>query len=192
MTTGRPANGYDIRILRDDQRTMVEPGETGHLQVRGWRGIQLFLEYLGNPKATADTFTEDGWFITGDRVRLEEDGQITFADRDKDMLKVGAENVAASEIERVIMTVEGVHEPAVVARPDPMLDEVPVAFVIPAPGLDASLRASLPERVTEACRAALADFKIPREVRVVDEMPRSTLEKVHKAELRRQLAAEAG
>jgi crotonobetaine/carnitine-CoA ligase len=188
MTTGRPASGYDIRILRDDLETMVEPGETGHLQVRGWRGIQMFEEYLGNPEATAKSFVEDGWFVTGDRVRLEEDGWITFADRDKDMLKVGAENVAASEIERVIAGVEGVHEPAVVARPDPMLDEVPVAFVIPAPGLAAAARESLADRVTAACRTALADFKVPREVRVVEEMPRSTLEKVHKAELRRRLA----
>ena len=187
MTTGRPGPGYDIRIL-DDAGNMVRPGETGHLQCRGWRGIQMFEEYLGNAKAMEDSFAEDGWFITGDRVTLNEDGWITFADRDKDMLKVGGENVAASEIERVIALVPGVHEPAVVAMKHPMLDEAPVAFVIPSPGLPGPARAGLPEAVLAECRAKLADFKVPHRVFVVDEMPRSTLEKVAKAELRRQLA----
>ena len=70
--------GYGIRILRPD-RTPVAPGETGHLECWGWRGIQMFLEYLGNPQATADSFTPDGWFMTGDRVTLETDGYITFS-----------------------------------------------------------------------------------------------------------------
>ena len=68
LTTGRPATGYGIRILREDGVTPVEPGEVGHLQCQGTRGIQMFLEYLGNPQATAESFTADGWFITGDRV----------------------------------------------------------------------------------------------------------------------------
>ena len=188
MTTGRPGPGYDIRILRDDLETPVEPGEIGHLQCRGRRGVQMFLEYLGNEKATSESFLPGGWFVTGDRVRLDEDGWVTFADRDKDMLKVGAENVAASEIERVVATVPGVYEAAVVARKHPMLDEVPVAFVIPAPGLAEAARAALPAEVIEACSGRLADFKVPREVFVVEELPRSTLEKVHKAELRKRLA----
>lgn len=186
MTTGRPATGYGIRILRSD-RTPVAPGETGHLECWGVRGIQIFLEYLNNPKATEDSFTPDGWFITGDRVRLETDGYITFADRDKDMLKVGGENVAASEIERVIALVPGVHEAAVVGQRHRMLDEVPVAFVIPAPALGLTARASLPQQVIADCKAKLADFKVPRAVFVVDEMPRATLEKIHKAELRKRL-----
>jgi crotonobetaine/carnitine-CoA ligase len=187
MTTGRPASGYDIRILRDDRETPVEPGETGHLECRGHRGLQMFLEYLGNEAATAESFREGGWFVTGDRVRLETDGQITFADRDKDMLKVGAENVAASEIERVIATVAGVYENAVVGQKHAMLDEVPVVFVIPAPGVGAGEHEALKARVIAACRERLADFKVPRDVHVVAEMPRSTLEKVHKAELRKRL-----
>ncbi len=100
------------------------------------------------------------------------------------MLKVGAENVAASEIERVVLGVQGVREAAVVGRSHPMLDEVPVAFVTLAAGADA---AALPEAVTAACRAALADFKVPREVLVIDDMPRATLEKIAKAELRKRL-----
>ena len=187
LTTGRPASGYDIRILRDDGITPVEPGETGHLECRGHRGIQLFLEYLGNEAATRESFAENGWFITGDRVRFETDGWLTFADRDKDMLKVGGENVAASEIERVVATVRGVYENAVVAQKHRMLDEVPVAFVIPVPGLGPDKHDDLKHRIIAECRAKLADFKVPREVFVVSEMPRSTLEKVHKAELRGRL-----
>ena len=186
MTTGRPAAGYGIRILRPD-RTPVAPGETGHLECWGWRGIQLFLEYLGDPQATADSFTPDGWVMTGDRVTLELDGYVTFADRDKDMLKVGGENVAASEIERVIALVPGVYETAVVAQKHRMLDEVPVAFVIAAPSVDATARAALSGQIIAECKAKLADFKVPRAVFVVDDMPRSTLEKIHKAELRKQL-----
>ena len=185
LTTGRPAAGYDIRILHDDMKTPVSPGEIGHLEIRGHRGIQLFLEYLNNPKATADSFTPDGWFKTGDRVRLETDGWITFADRDKDMLKVGAENVAASEIERIILTVPGVYETAVVAQKHRMLDEVPVAFVITTATV--TNRDALAHAIIAECKAKLADFKVPRSVHIVDTMPRSTLEKIHKAELRKTL-----
>ncbi len=186
MTTGRPAPGYGIRILREDG-THVAAGETGHLEILGVRGISMFLEYLNNAAATVESFTPDGWFKTGDRVTLERDGFITFADRDKDMLKVGGENVAASEIERVIVTVPGVYEVAVVAQKHRMLDEVPVAFVIPHPSTSAQERAGLPARIEAECKAKLADFKRPRAVHVVSEMPRSTLEKINKAELRKTL-----
>jgi acyl-CoA synthetase (AMP-forming)/AMP-acid ligase II len=110
----------------------VGPGETGDLFIEGVRGVSLFAEYAGDPAATAAAFREDGLFITGDRVRLGEDGYLYFADRSKDMLKIGGENVAASEIERVIGAVAGVSEVAVVAKHHDMLDEVPVAFVIAA------------------------------------------------------------
>jgi crotonobetaine/carnitine-CoA ligase len=186
LSMGLPAPEYGIRILVDGRE--AEPGETGDFQVRGVRGLSLFAEYLNNAKATAESFTDDGWFITGDRVTLGEDGWLYFADRSKDMLKVGGENVAASEIERVIMTVPGVVEAAVVARRHPMLDEVPVAFVRGEP----ARAADLPAAIDAACAAGLAGFKRPREVRVVDELPRSTLEKINKAALRRLLEAEEG
>ncbi|MDO9438169.1 AMP-binding protein [Hydrogenophaga sp.] len=191
MSIGRPAPEYGIAIVEDDQVPVrearrVEPGGSGHLLVRGVRGLSLFQEYLGNAQATADSFDPDGWFRTGDRVVLLDDGSIQFGDRSKDMLKVGGENVAASEIERVIQSVPGVNECAVVARAHRMLDEVPVAFVLPGPQAGADLAG----RIAAACRAQLADFKCPHEVRLVTELPRSTLEKIAKAELRRQLAAE--
>jgi len=102
------------------------------------------------------------------------------------MLKVGGENVAASEIEQVIALVPGVREAAVVGKKHAMLDEVPVVFIIPQDGL-ARMPRDLHETVMAACRKALADFKVPREIRFVEEMPRSTLEKVAKNELRKML-----
>jgi len=179
---GRPAPEYQILIEREDGAP-VQPGETGHLKIRGVPGVSLFREYLNNPAATAESFDERGFFATGDRVTLMEDGFIRFADRSKDMLKVGGENVAASEIEQVILGVAGVHEVAVVARPHRMLDEVPVAFVIRQPDAPADLA----ETILATCRQKLAGFKVPAEVRFVDEFPRSTLEKIAKAEMRKLL-----
>lgn len=184
MSMGRPAPGYEIHVLNEDGAP-VAPGETGDLFVGGQRGVSLFKEYAGDPAATAAAFRDDGLFITGDRVRLGADGFLYFADRSKDMLKVGGENVAASELERVIAGVPGVAEVAVVAKRHPMLDEVPVAFVIPAAPDE-----NLVKRILDACAQSLASFKQPHEVRLTDSLPRSTLEKVAKAELRALLAHE--
>ena len=186
LSMGRPAPGYEIFVLDEDGQP-VGPGDVGDLYVRGVRGVSLFLEYASNPEATKAAFREDGLFITGDRVRVGADGYLYFADRSKDMLKVGGENVAASEIERVIGAVPGVAEVAVVAMRHPMLDEVPAAFVIPKD--DAS--AGLEDRIAAACVEALAAFKRPHLIRLVDSLPRSTLEKVAKAELRALLNADA-
>jgi crotonobetaine/carnitine-CoA ligase len=165
----------------------VEPGETGELTIRGIPGVSLFKEYLNNPEATAASYDDAGYFKTGDRVGLLADGFIRFGDRSKDMLKVGGENVAASEIEQAIMTLPEVAEVAVVGRKHKMLDEVAVAFVLPRAGL-AAAAPDLAERVIATCRAKLASFKVPAEVRLVDALPRSTLEKIAKAELRQWLA----
>jgi carnitine-CoA ligase len=183
MAIGRAATEYTIRVTDDDGRP-TEVGDTGNLAIKGVPGLSLFQEYLYNEQATRDSFDADGFFLTGDRVTRLDDGFIKFGDRAKDMLKVGGENVAASEIEQVIITVAGVRETAVVAKRHPMLDEVPVAFVIPQSGVAPD---ELEARVLAACRKGLADFKVPCEVRMVDEMPRSTLEKVAKAELRKLL-----
>ncbi len=185
MSIGRAAPEYDIRVVETDG-SPTPVGGTGHLLIKGIPGLSLFKEYLFNEKAMRESFDEYGYFITGDRVMLLENGFIRFGDRDKDMLKVGGENVAASEIEQAIMQVAGVREVAVVAKNHPMLDEVPVAFVIPQAGVN-SAPPGFAEAVTAACRKALADFKVPREVHLVDDMPRSTLEKIAKAELRKRL-----
>ncbi|MFF3876758.1 AMP-binding protein [Streptomyces sp. NPDC001978] len=186
-TIGRAAPQYEIAVL-DAGGEPVGVGETGDLRVRGVPGVSLFGGYLHDEAATAAAFDELGWFITGDRITVHEDGALSYADRSKDMLRVGGENVAASEIERVILSVTGVAEAVVVAGPDPMLDEVPVAFVVARPGAVGSV---LAEAVLAACRLNLADFKVPREVRIVDDLPRATLGKVAKNELRMLLRSAA-
>jgi crotonobetaine/carnitine-CoA ligase len=182
-TIGRPSVGYDVVVL-DDAGAPARVGEPGELRIRGTRGVSLFLEYLDDPEATRAAFDENGFFRTGDRALVREDGTIQFIDRAKDVIKVGGENVAAPEVERVIASVRGVREVAVVARRDPMLGEVPVAFVLAdAPGGDAALA----DRVLGACREQLARFKVPREVLFVEDFPRVAIGKVSKAELRRRL-----
>ena len=185
---GRPAPEYQIRVV-DDAGNQVAPGETGNLEVRAQRGVGLFLEYFGDPAATAAAFTDDGYFRTGDLVTRLDDGSLRYATRAKDMLKVGGENVAAAEIERVIVSVAGVREAAVVGRPHDFLAEVPVAFVLVEE--DVRDRAGLTAAIERACAGTLADFKRPREIRLVDELPRSVNEKVAKG-LLRKLAAEGG
>jgi crotonobetaine/carnitine-CoA ligase len=184
---GRAAPGYEVFVLDPDGRP-VQPGDVGDLFVRGIPGVSLFQEYVDDPAATRAAFRSDGLFITGDRVRVGIDGELYFADRSKDVLKVGGENVSASEVERVILGVYGVHEVAVVGRPDVMLGETVVAFIIPTAA--AASDAKLKERAMEACSVSLASFKRPAEVRIVERFPRSTLEKVSKAELRKILMSE--
>jgi crotonobetaine/carnitine-CoA ligase len=186
QTIGRAAVEYLITIL-NDEGAVVAPGETGHLMVRGIPGLSLFGGYLHDEEATAQAFDEQGWFISGDRVTLREDGSIVFADRSKDMLRIGSENVAASEIERVIAAVPGVVEVAVVAAPDPMLDEVPVAFILTdrrEPGIE--------DEVVSACTQKLASFKVPRAVHILPDMPRANLGKVAKHKLREMLKNGSG
>jgi carnitine-CoA ligase len=187
LSIGRAASEYEIAIL-DEAGGPVAVGETGELRIRGIPGISLFKEYLNKAAATAASYDERGFFKTGDRVTLLPDGFIKFADRSKDMLKVGAENVAASEIEQAILTLTDVAEVAVVAKKHKMLDEVPVAFILPRGGI-AAASPDLAERVIATCRAKLASFKVPTDVRLVDALPRSTLEKIAKAELRKLLEA---
>lgn len=188
-TIGRPAPEYDVAVV-DAFGEPVEVGGTGELLIRGVRGLSMFAEYLANPQATTESFDDAGWFRTGDLVTVWPDGLISFSDRAKDMLKVGGENVAASEVERVVLGVPGVREVAVVARRHPMLDQVPFAFVLrDRSDIDAD---ELAAAVMTACRASLADFKVPHGVRVVDELPRSTIEKIAKNVLREQLDATDG
>lgn len=186
-TIGRPAREYGVRIVDADGRS-VSSGETGELQILGRPGISLFSCYYRDSEATARGYSSDGWFLTGDSVTLEDQGLIRFADRTKDMMKVGGENVASLEIERVIAAVEGVEEAIVVARPHAMLDEVPVAFIVPRSEAAGRPAAQWQDLVLARCRADLADFKIPREVHVITEVPRTSIGKVEKARLRRSWA----
>ena len=146
-------------------------GDTGNLLIKGIPGLSLFQEYLHNEKATRESFDEHGYFITGDRVTLLDDGFIKFGDRAKDMLKVGGENVAASEIEQVIAVVPGVREAAVVAKKHPMLDEVPVVFIIPAAGVAGAPRGSARHR----------DGRLPRRAGRLQGAARNPLRRRHAA-----------
>lgn len=186
LSMGRPAAEYQVKVVGEDAVTPVGFEEPGELLVRGVRGVSLFAEYLNNPDHTAASFDPHGWFRTGDIVVPHADGHLSFSHRAKDMLKVGAENVAAAEVERVILGVRGVTEAAVVARPDDALDEVPVAFV--TSDRDAP---RLADEVLAECRNRLADFKVPRAVYRIRQMPRSTLSKIAKNELRAVAAASA-
>ncbi len=183
-TIGRPSLGYRIKVV-DDAGLPVPPGTPGNLLLGGVPGLSLFAAYWNDPQATAAAFDAAGWFITGDRVIVHADGAIRFAERAKDVLKVGGEGVSAAEIERVVLEVRGVRECAVVGRPDASYGEVAVAFVT----LHADAPDDVPARAIEHCRASLARFKVPREVRVIEEMPRVSIGKIGKGELRKRLAA---
>src|SRR3954470_7967629 len=168
MSIGRAAAEYSIRVT-DDDGAPTAVGDTGNLLIKGIAGLSLFAEYLHNEKATRESFDEHGFFITGDRVTLLENGFIRFGDRTKDMLKVGGENVAASEIEQVIAVVPGVREAAVVAKKHALLYNLPVVFIIPQPSVGIA-PPDLPDAVMAPCRKGLADFKVPREIHFVDDM----------------------
>jgi crotonobetaine/carnitine-CoA ligase len=183
QSMGRPTPGYEALIVDPGSGRVCDDGAIGELWMRGTRGIQLFLEYYDNPDANAAAFTEDGWFRTGDLVRLGENGNLFYSERDKDALKVGGENVSAREVEDVCRTVTGVEDVAVVAKSHEMLDVVPVAFVIKGDGAPRSDDA-LADAVLAACRDSLSDFKRPRAVYVVESFPTATLEKVAKHKLR--------
>ena len=177
-TMGRPAREYAVAVLHPDG-SPVGAGEVGDLRVRGIPGVSLFAEYLRDPEATAAAVDADGWLRTGDRVRLNEGGTLSFVEREGDLLKVGGENVGAAEIERVLLQVPGVAEVAVVGAPHEMLGEVPVAFVLPRAGASVTVA-----EVEARCVAGLSPMRRPREIRIVSELPRVTLDKVAKAVLR--------
>src|SRR5690606_7719540 len=143
---GRASPAYSLRIV-DERGGDVAPGGAGELLVGGVRGRSIFSEYFGDPAATEAAFDAQGYFRTGDRVRRDADGAISFVDRIKDVIKVGGEGVAAGEIEAVVATVPGVREVAVVAGPDPLRGEVPVAFVVRGDGGD-----DLAQAIETACR----------------------------------------
>ena len=187
-SVGRPSLAYRIHIEDDDGKP-VKPDETGHLYVTGVRGLSIFREYDGNASATAEAFDARGRFITGDRVTLLENGWVEFADRTKDVIKVGGEGVSGGEVETCIAQAPGVREVAVVGRPDEVWGEAIVAFVVPAAG--ASDASALRAAIVEHCAASLAKFKRPADVRIVDDLPRVGFGKIAKVKLREQLAAEA-
>ena len=178
---GHVTPGYEIAVVDKETGELCTDGRTGELWLRATRGIQLFLEYYRNDEANATAF-EDGWFKTGDMVKMGEGGNVFYQERDKDLLKVGGENVSAREVEDLVLSHPAVQSVAVVGKTHEFLDEVPVAFVIPMPGDHDE--AAVEAEVIAACTEHLAGFKVPRAVYFVDEFPTGTLDKILKNKLR--------
>jgi fatty-acyl-CoA synthase len=173
-SVGRACQYLELDIW-DDQGLPVPRGERGEVVLRG---PKVFKGYWRDPDATEKAFA-GGWFHTGDVGVVDEDGYLYIVDRLKDMIVSGGENIAGSEVERVLYEHESVVEVAVVGRPDDRWGEVPVAYVVLA--ASASTTA---EELIEHCRQQLAKFKVPKDVVFIDELPRNPSGKVLKRELR--------
>ena len=171
-SVGIPLPWVQVRVVDTDGRD-VPAGENGEVVARG---PKVSSGYLDDPAATAEAF-RDGWFHTGDVGCLDEDGYLYIRDRIKDMIRSGGENMASAEIENVLADHPGVLAVAVVGAPHPKWQEVPVAFVVARPGLEAA------ELVAHAAER-LGRFKVPKEVYVVPELPTNPSGKVLKRELR--------
>jgi len=168
MSTGLPGLCCEARIV-DEHGREVPPGTAGEVVVRG---PNVLFEYWGNAAATAEAL-RDGWYFSGDIGTRDADGYFTIHDRKKNMIISGGENVYPAEIERVLHEHPGVAEAAVIGRPDPRWQEVPVAYVVRRPGW--ALEA---EEIRQHAAAQLARFKVPRDVVFVDALPRNALGKV--------------
>jgi malonyl-CoA/methylmalonyl-CoA synthetase len=174
-TVGFPLPGVGLRVV-DEAGQAVLAGEIGGIQVRG---PNVFKGYWRMPEKTAEEFTADGWFKTGDVGLQGADGYVTIVGRSKDLIISGGYNVYPAEIESVLNDLPGVAESAVVGVPHPDFGEVGVAVVIAKPGA-----ALVPEALIAALKAQLANFKIPKRCEVVSELPRNTMGKVQKNLLR--------
>ncbi len=174
-SVGRPCLFLELDIWDGDGRSLPA-GERGEVVLRG---PKVFKGYWRDPEATAKAFA-GGWFHTGDIGVRDDDGYLWIVDRLKDMILSGGENIAGSEVERVLYEHDAVLEAAVVGRPDERWGEVPVAFVALRAGATVT-----DEELLEHCRGQLARFKVPKEIQFVDALPRNPSGKVLKRELRR-------
>ncbi len=180
---GTPLAGLEVIIVDIDSGEEAKTGERGEAWIRGY---SLFTEYYKSPEKTAEALDADGWFHSGDLCSIDENGQIMFHGREKDMLKVGGENVAAVEIESCLQQHEAVKLAQVVGIPDPRLVEVAAAFIELAPGGETT-----EQEMIDFCKGKIAGFKIPRVVRFVSEWPTSST-KIQKFRLRDQIVEELG
>jgi fatty-acyl-CoA synthase len=176
-SVGRPCLYLEVDIWDEDGRS-VPAGQPGEVVLRG---PKVFKGYWRDPEATAKAFA-GGWFHTGDIGVRDADGYLFIVDRLKDMILSGGENIAGSEVERVLYEHAAVLETAVVGRPDEKWGEVPVAFVVLREGSSAT-----PDDLVEHCRGQLARFKVPKAVMFVDALPRNPSGKVLKRDLRDRL-----
>lgn len=178
-SVGKAVFHGEIKIVDPETRRELPPGQIGEIAVAG---PQLFKGYWNNPEATQKVVA-DGWYFTGDLGMKDEDGFIYVVDRLKDMIISGGENIYPAEIEAVISRLPGVVEVGVVGKPDEKWGEVPVAFVVKAPG------AELTEAdIIKACTDNLARFKCVKEVIFTGPLPRNGVGKLLKDQLRQRLS----
>ncbi len=171
---GYVTGGCEVEI-HDAAGARLDAGEIGEIVVGGDRGITLFAGYLDDPTTTEASFRGD-WFLTGDRASRNTEGRFYFDGRRSDVLKVAGENVSTVEVEAVVTAHPAVLEASVVGAPDPVRDEVPVAFVVAA---DPTRPPSVDE-LTAWCTERLGKAKVPREFTILDELPRTSVGKIRK------------
>ncbi len=179
-TVGFPLDN-EVRITGEDG-AVLKDGEIGILEIKG---PNVFKGYWRMPEKTAAEFRADGYFITGDMCQKGEDGYYRIVGRSKDLIISGGYNVYPKEIESFIDEMPGVEESAVVGRPHPDFGEAVVAFVVP----DGTAEVSAAD-VTGYIKEKLANFKVPKQVYVVDALPRNTMGKVQKNQLRDRAVAD--
>lgn len=179
-SVGLPATGRQVGVIDDDGTLRRTEGQ-GEVVLGG---PLVSPGYWHDTDATTAAFTGDGWLRTGDIGRMDEGGFLTLIDRKKDMIRSGLENVASSEIERVLYAHPDVIEAAVVARQDDRWGEVPVAFVHTKADMDL-------QGLRDHCSSALAKFKVPTAFIEVTDFPRTSSGKIRKAELRSNLAEDS-
>lgn len=179
-THGKPSPGVEVRIVDPETTDAVHDGVMGEIWVRGYNVMD---GYWAAPEKTAEALTPDRWLRTGDLYTRLPSGSLVFGGRYKDMLKVGGENVAAIEVEAFLCTHPAVKTAEVVGRPDPRLDEVPVAFVELHEGHSAGA-----EDLMAHCRGRIASYKVPRAIHFVaaSDWPMSAT-KIDKRALRERL-----
>nr|MCU0973121.1 malonyl-CoA synthase [Burkholderiales bacterium] len=173
-TVGLPLPGTQVRIV-DDAGTPYPPDQVGNIEVRG---DNVFVGYWKMPERTQDEFTADGWFRTGDMGQWDDDGYVSIIGRSKDLVITGGLNVYPKEIEEMIGALPGVGESAVIGLPHPDLGEAVTAVVTRQQN---AAGAALTEgAVIAALTGRLANFKVPKRVLFVDDLPRNTMGKVQK------------
>ena len=174
-TVGRPLPGVSLRI-RDERGLPIASGEIGGIEVKG---PNVFKGYWRMPEKTAEEFTTDLWFKTGDVGRIDTDGYVTIVGRSKDLIISGGYNVYPAEIESHLNELPGVAESAVVGVPHPDFGEAVVAVVVARAGAEIDTAALI-----AALRGQIANFKLPKHLFAVPELPRNAMGKVQKNVLR--------
>jgi len=174
-TVGFPLPGVQLRV-QDDAGQSLPLGEIGGIQVKG---PNVFKSYWRMPEKTAEEFTADGFFKTGDVGKIDSNGYVTIVGRSKDLIISGGYNVYPAEIEGYINELPGVAESAVIGIPHADFGEVGIAIVVAKPG--AVLE---PSQIIASLKAMLANFKVPKQCFVVDALPRNAMGKVQKNVLR--------